>query len=326
MSQIDFHHNFNRFFDGLEIKRMDSNRNEQLLLPSHIGEGTIRRFIPRTDIEVIVSNYTMNRERAISLQTEVAMVELQYCLQGTREVSIAGERNEIIPGICSLQLIKQADARFEFTGNTTYHMVSIGIPIHTFHHFMEEGDGTRRVDFSQLLGSQDYGCEYERITPDATLRLHQLLEASLMSSTRNIELECRAMELLEEAFQLFFSNPRTSHTKKMSRTDMQKVKQAREIMVQQMSDPPSLLELSRMVGLNDFKLKKSFKEMYGATVFGYLREKRLERALFLLQQGKLNVTEAAYEVGYSNASYFSEAFRRKYGVNPGSLVRQSERI
>lgn len=98
---------------------MDSNRNEQLLLPSHIGEGTIRRFIPRTDIEVIVSNYTMNRERTISLQTEAAMVELQYCLQGTREVSIAGERNEIIPGICSLQLIRQADAKFEFTGNTT---------------------------------------------------------------------------------------------------------------------------------------------------------------------------------------------------------------
>lgn len=52
-----------------------------------------------------------------------------------------------------------------------------------------------------------------------------------------------------------------------------------------MAEPPSLLELSRLIGLNDYKLKTGFKEMYGTTVFGYLREQRLEKAYRLLMEG-----------------------------------------
>ncbi|SHE13431.1 Adenosine deaminase [Chlamydia abortus] len=54
-------------------------------------------------------------------------------------------------------------------------------------------------------------------------------------------------------------------------------------MLERMANPPSLLELSRMIGINDNKLKIGFKELYGTTVFGYLREKRLEKALNLIR-------------------------------------------
>ncbi|GGG88660.1 hypothetical protein GCM10010918_54090 [Paenibacillus radicis (ex Gao et al. 2016)] len=94
-------------------------------------------------------------------------------------------------------------------------------------------------------------------------------------------------------------------------------------MLERMTDPPTLIELSRMIGLNDCKLKTGFKALYGTTVFGYLREKRLEKAFQLLQQGTLNVTETSHAVGYSNSSYFSEAFRDKYGVNPGKIIHHS---
>jgi AraC-like DNA-binding protein len=105
--------------------------------------------------------------------------------------------------------------------------------------------------------------------------------------------------------------------------EKQKIQQARDIMLERMMNPPSLVELSRTIGLNDNKLKIGFKELYGTTVFGYLREKRLEKAFLLLQQGDLNVNETSLTVGYSNPSYFTEAFRNKYGVNPGNLRRRS---
>lgn len=58
-----------------------------------------------------------------------------------------------------------------------------------------------------------------------------------------------------------------------------------DILLERMAEPPSLLELSRLIGLNDYKLKTGFKEMYGTTVFGYLREQRLEKAYRLLMEG-----------------------------------------
>ena len=47
---------------------------------------------------------------------------------------------------------------------------------------------------------------------------------------------------------------------------------------------------------NEFKLKKGFRECFNTTVFGYLREKRMERAGELLQQNKSSVIEVANAV------------------------------
>ena len=49
----------------------------------------------------------------------------------------------------------------------------------------------------------------------------------------------------------------------------------------------------------------------------WLRRARLEKAAELLASAKCNVTEAAFEVGYSSLSHFSQAFHEMYGCCPG---------
>ncbi|MEM8549866.1 MAG: helix-turn-helix transcriptional regulator, partial [Verrucomicrobiota bacterium] len=61
--------------------------------------------------------------------------------------------------------------------------------------------------------------------------------------------------------------------------------------------------------------------LYGNTVFGYLRAKRMERAYELLRDGANSVIEVACAVGYSNASHFARAFREHHGQNPRSLLK-----
>jgi AraC-like DNA-binding protein len=279
----------------------------------------------RLDMEVVISDYTFHRNRTMTFSTESAMVELYYCLQGAREVSLSGIRHELTPGTCALQFVKQAEARFEFSGNQPFHMLSIAIPISTFHYFMEEAGGARSVDFFQLLGRQPLRVFQETIDPAASVILSRMMQSVQARGTKNYEMECSVLELLSGAFRSFLidGNPDLS---KLSRSDMQKIRLSRDIILERMTDPPTLIELSRMIGLNDYKLKIGFKEMYGSTVFGYLRDKRLEKALLLLQQGVLNVNETSCAVGYSNSSYFAEAFRDKYGVNPGEFVRRSSAL
>jgi AraC-like DNA-binding protein len=93
-----------------------------------------------------------------------------------------------------------------------------------------------------------------------------------------------------------------------------------------MESPPSIIELSRRVGLNDFKLKIGFKAIYGTTVYGLLRDERLEKARLLLEMNSMNVGEVAYSVGYSNPSHFANAFKKKFGINPGELVRSCNQL
>jgi AraC-like DNA-binding protein len=102
----------------------------------------------------------------------------------------------------------------------------------------------------------------------------------------------------------------------LSREDRLKLEQAKRIIVDNMLDPLSVAELALQIDLNVYKLKVGFKEMWGTTIFGYLRDMRMEKARFLLSGTHKNVAEVAQEVGYSNPSHFSTAFRKKYGINP----------
>ena len=76
-----------------------------------------------------------------------------------------------------------------------------------------------------------------------------------------------------------------------------------------------------MVGLNVKALKEGFKELYGKPVINYLFHYRMEEAKKMLEQGNENVSEIAPQVGYSSASHFITAFKRKFGVTPKQYLK-----
>ena len=106
--------------------------------------------------------------------------------------------------------------------------------------------------------------------------------------------------------------------------DEEALEAAARYLEENLSEDHSLAQISRAVHLNEFKLKKGFKEYFQTTVFGYLRQKRMEYASRLLTQDKVTVIEAAQAVGYSNPSHFSRAFRNCFGVNPREFLLSSK--
>ena len=78
----------------------------------------------------------------------------------------------------------------------------------------------------------------------------------------------------------------------------------------------TLAELSRRFGINEFKLKQGFRQLFQSTVFKYLKNKRMEHAEALLRENELTVIDVANRVGYSNPGHFSRAFKERYGLLP----------
>ena len=98
-----------------------------------------------------------------------------------------------------------------------------------------------------------------------------------------------------------------------------KLQKAKEILSTNLENPPSLSELSRQIGLNTFKLKKNFKELFGVPVFKYLQNERLTQAHEVIKNQKMTVQEAAWHVGYDSLSSFSNAFAKKFGYRPSEI-------
>ena len=101
--------------------------------------------------------------------------------------------------------------------------------------------------------------------------------------------------------------------------EREKLLEAKEILSSNMHDPPSLSELSRQIGLNSFKLKKHFKELFGVPVFKYLQNERMTKAYDLLKHQDVSIQEAAWQVGYDSLSSFSNAFSKKFGYRPSEI-------
>lgn len=102
--------------------------------------------------------------------------------------------------------------------------------------------------------------------------------------------------------------------------DARHMHEARGWLDANLDDPPSIIELARIVGVNDFKLKRSFKAAFGTTVFGYVRQRRMERAAVHLHGG-LSVADASQAAGYVCPRCFADAFRRHYGMLPSEVTR-----
>ena len=78
----------------------------------------------------------------------------------------------------------------------------------------------------------------------------------------------------------------------------------------------SLKNIARHFGINEFLLKKGFRENIGTTVFDYLLSKRLEYSLQLLQSTDQSIADISVTIGYKYPNHFSSAFKKRFGVNP----------
>jgi AraC family transcriptional activator of pyochelin receptor len=101
--------------------------------------------------------------------------------------------------------------------------------------------------------------------------------------------------------------------------DKERILFARDYLLKNIDCPPTLSELSKIAGINEFKLKKGFKETFSQTVFEYLSDVRLDIAKNDLLEKKKSVTEIAFELGYSSLQHFSAAFKKKFGISPSKV-------
>jgi AraC-like DNA-binding protein len=156
------------------------------------------------------------------------------------------------------------------------------------------------------------------MSPSISVIAHQFFNGINRPKVREIYQQGKVMEFLS----LYMDTPNSAEEAEnhcpfvMDAIELKKLKEARDIIIAQMIDPPSLKTLAKLVGTNEFKLKVGFKSVFNNTVYGYLSDYRMEYARKLLTVDNSRIKEVAAQVGYSNPSHFIAAYKRKYGITP----------
>ncbi|WP_175401930.1 helix-turn-helix transcriptional regulator [Veronia pacifica] len=149
-----------------------------------------------------------------------------------------------------------------------------------------------------------------------------IINATKEADVQNHYISAKVLELWSHQLKLLERLATVSNQKvvKLNAQDVAVIHQVADILIDEMANPPGLLELSRRVGINDFKLKKGFKQIYGTTVFGFLHTHRMETARALIKDRQCSVSQAAAKVGFKSPSHFSMAFKQVYGVTPRQIL------
>lgn len=153
--------------------------------------------------------------------------------------------------------------------------------------------------------------------------IHQIMNCPDHGFTRRIFLESKALELLSY---LIGDDSLSEYSPSLCADDEERIRHAKDILISNMENPPSLAELARKVGLCTTRLNTGFRQVFGTSVFGYLKRHRLEKARWLIEIEDKSVSEAAWEVGYSSLSSFHRAFVNEYGINPSSCYKNPYKI
>jgi AraC-like DNA-binding protein len=194
------------------------------------------------------------------------------------------------------------------------YLVSLVISIKKFHSLFSED-----ADHIHFLSPENNTKKYydtRPISPAMSVVLSQIMEAKIHESIQILYFKGKVYELLS----LFFNKSEDADVEQcpflVDEQNIRKIRKAKEIILNQMTEPPTLQELSTTIGLNIKKLKEGFKQIYGETVYGYLLDHKMNEARSMLNSKQYNINEISLKLGYSTSSHFISAFKKKFGTTP----------
>jgi len=284
---------------------------ENPLTKSHL-QGTVQLLFEKDDLSLSITENTSKKTEVIDSVLMKSMIHFYFCVEGSAVFAFGPHYSCEITKHKNYFFYnpeKHLNCQIQLAPHTR--MVMMAISLEGMHKLFVH-------DALPFLKAENVNQKFydERDIPSHLLLvLNQLFSTQLSESAAKLFYHGKAYEILS----LYFSErkPNTESCPFLNDQEtVRKIKHAKEHLLKNQVSPPSLKELARFAGLNEYQLKAGFKEIYGNSVFAFLLDHKLDHARVLLDTKKYQVNEVAYQLGYNNPSHFIAAFKKKFGMTP----------
>ena len=286
----------------------------------NVGESTFEEFVLEKGFYILHFQNQSNAVENFEREIDSSYIQIHFCLKGNSKF-LFNNGNYSFDVLDNRSILLYNPQRvlpinLEIQPKTT--LISLLISIEKFHSLFSKESG-----YIPFLSDENSNKKYyddTEIKTSVSLVLQQIINSNSNSSIRDLYIKGKAYELLSLHFQKEENTNGEYCPFLVDEQNVLKIRKAKEIIISRMSEPPSLQELSNEIGLNLKKLKEGFKQIYGDTVYSFLFDYKMESARKLLESNQFNVNEVGLQVGYSTASHFIAAFKKKFGTTPKKYV------
>lgn len=282
----------------------------------NIAKGSTESF--KVDEGVILLKQTNENEFESNFNSKIGKdyIQFHFCLKGSSKF-LFNQSSYVfnVENENSILLYNpHKELPIDLLLDANSQVISILISIKKFHSlFSNESD---QISFLNNDNIENKLYKEKKIGPMIAVILNQMYQQSLNLTMYKLYLRGKVFELMS----LYFSKDKEMDIEQCpflsDDNNIKKIKKAKEIIISRMIEPPTLVELAKEVDISLKKLKQGFKQVYGASVFSFLIDYKMQVSKRLLSSGNYNVNEVALRVGYSTATHFINAFKKKFGTTP----------
>ena len=320
--------------EGLSAELRQHNDEATIELPAAVGQGTIRAVRFHSGLSLLRLRVQLEENLLLHLfQTDYHPLRLLLCEAGslTHSVDTRHIQYRMVATDCSLAACSgHVDQVFHLPAHQALSLYVVEIDRQHYVQRIRQSDGAVHSRIKEVFADTEarfpflYHSYYSHA---AALVLTQLERGQQYEGMmKDIFLEAKVLELLSLTIHQFSTDQQDDPDRiTLREADVSQLLAARQYIETNYIDPPSLQELAWQVGINEYKLKKGYKQLFHSTVYEHVREERMNYAKKLIAGGQQDIGEVVRMVGYSNTSHFSARFREMFGLSPKKFQQLAAR-
>jgi AraC-like DNA-binding protein len=283
-------------------------------IPESKGGGYLTGFSWENGLRMMVRNYYLHEEILLERTNELAegQDDIIFFIGGVFPVPLQQEKR-LIPEQATVFICMHAiSSVLTMPSNTFFRSVTIAVTRKYLQTFF--GNITHPVVESIVEAKENFAFE-TGISPEMMTTASEILQHPVPESLESHYCKLKCEELLCYIFVLLIQRE-PMPTSSMHIEDIKAVYAIKLRLQSHLDKPPEIASLAREAGMSEPTMRKLFKQTFGKGVFEYYQSMRMQEAARLLKEKRLTVSEAGYQLGFTNLSHFSRVFEQHIGLKP----------
>ena len=327
MFQFDYSYtDYGQLINDIAQRLKVTVEKNQLVFPEQVASGNMTVVKLPNGIQVSILNCRMNQDWLICRkkikETFYVLRFHELTIPETLEIRIGKERLKESHTTRSIAYLTNTLSDWAYLGATG--TVYKGIDVLFDAAWLAGYLGIKNINdvLTTYLSLQVENIHTEPLDSEYRRLMQEVVEVEYDNPMRLAIIQNRIMLLIERFFLRIYERRQNAHFDiPLSKTDIDRMMQVESVLTRDIFEPaPTISQLARMVSISESKLKKDFKLIYGVPVYEYFQKIRMQTAKDKLLSGDHSVKEVAMELGYSNLSNFTIAFKKEFGLLPSKLL------
>lgn len=319
--------NYKDFLQHLSEELQIKLINNRILLPETFGTGYMQLVELPNGLESLVSDITyhidvMYKRKKIDQYFYILHfndVELSSSIQFVKNGTFHEDKSERRAGVALTS--SHNDFSFVVKAKTKAKSINILLPEEWMKNnlcaYDELSTLSRFTSFGNTLTHPEPFDTQKRVLFD------EVFHTDEKHPLQPMIIKNRIMLLLEHFLLRIYrnmTNAAQGTQRKIKSYDLNKLMEIESLLVRDLGQPPpTIVNLAERTGMSVSKLKAAFKRVYGTGIYEYYQKNRMLKARSLLVTGQYTVKQVGQQLGYTNLSNFSLAFRKEFGILPSHI-------